>query len=88
MRRIWIVHEGTEITKEVVEQAELNGCSEVVRGIPPKLVGKVVTIPAVYEEPEAVLEEVVTIKELLSMVKDLCEKIGSLEVRVEALEKR
>ena len=51
-RRIWIVPKDTEITDEVKEEAELNGCSEIALGIPPILEGKVGVLPCVYEEPD------------------------------------
>lgn len=53
-RRIWIISEGTEIDRQVRDDAETNNCPEIVNGIPPALQGVISesNLPVAYEEPE------------------------------------
>ena len=51
-RRIWIIPKDEEITDEVRASAQLNGCPEIVIGIPKALTGQVDDLPCAYEEPE------------------------------------
>jgi len=84
-RRIWIVSGDTEITESVKTDARLANCSEVAKGIPPALTGKVQEreLPIAYDEvetPEPVNYDLV--KELDTLAKGLAE----LKSRVSSLE--
>lgn len=52
MRRLYIINGNQAITAAVRNAASAVNCTEIVRGIPPRLVGEVSPpFPIVYEEP-------------------------------------
>jgi len=53
-RKVYIVSPGTDITNQVIADADNAGCSEILQGIPPRLVRNGVTgvFPFVYTEPD------------------------------------
>ena len=52
-RRIWIVK---TLNAKARRDAIANNCPEICVGIPPRLIGKVGSLPCVSEEPEPVAE--------------------------------
>jgi hypothetical protein len=52
-RKLYIIPADSEVNDKILAAAESNGCSEIVKGIPPSLAGENIgELPAVYEEPE------------------------------------
>jgi len=80
MRRIWIVSKGTDIDNKARIDAKMNGCTEIARGIPPRLKKELAfqSLPRVYEEPESPIPE---------KPRDIIKELDELKAKVELLEK-
>ena len=78
-RRVWIVSKGTVIDEQVIQDATVNNCSEIARGIPPALQNELrfQKLPLAYEEPERIqLEQ-----------RDLAKEIDEIKSRLAQIEK-
>ena len=54
-RKVWILAEKATVEQSDIDNAILNGCSEIANGIPPTLQGIISEsqLPYAYEEPES-----------------------------------
>lgn len=78
-RRIYIIANDFEITQAIIDEATVNNCSEIVKGIPPILKDiHGASLPLIYEEPEPKTKAVET-RNILAEIDELKVRIASLE---------
>ncbi len=78
MRKVYIIPGEAEITEEVMNAARENGCTEIARGIPPRIKSDcmIQELPYVYEEPDVAT----------TPARDVLAELDSLKTKVAALE--
>jgi len=77
MRKVYIISQEAKIGNDLIAEATAQGCTEIARGVPTLLKGKVGKLPAVYEETPSEPNMEVTLEA----------RLAALEAEVTALKK-